>query len=101
MCYTEVGKAELDEAYVFETQALESCGEVCEPTDELDGFFLRMLDTGKYRGSHLEYPKRLVLIGTNDETREIMYIAYYDFDLDYITSLSDFVYRKCGWEYIR
>jgi len=94
-------KAELYGAYVFETHALKSCGEVCEPTDELDGFFLRRLHTGKYSGSHLEYPKRLVLIGTNDETREIMYIAYYDFDLDYLTSLSDFVYENCGWEYIR
>lgn len=94
-------KAQLDEEYVFETHARKSCGEVCEPTDELDGFYLRMLDTGKYPGSHLEYPKRLVLIGTNDETREIMYIAFYDFDIDYLTSLSHFVNVDCGWKYIR
>lgn len=95
-------KAELDEAYVFETRTMVSCDESCEPDGELDGFYFRMLSFKEYwQDYNLDFPNRLIIIGTNDETQEIAYIAFYDTELDLIYSLSDFVYRYCGWRHIR
>jgi hypothetical protein len=47
------------------------------------------------------YPKRLMFVATNDETNEIVYLSFYDDDLDYIVSLGDFLIDDCGWKHIR
>lgn len=49
----------------------------------------------------ISYPKNMYIIGTNDHTKEIVYIRFVDVDLDYITSMEDFINNECGWKYIR
>lgn len=46
------------------------------------------------------YPKELNLIGINDESHEIAYVSFKDYDLDDISSLDGFLYYYCGWDYI-
>ena len=47
------------------------------------------------------YPKSMVLIGTNDETHEIVWSYYDDDDLDWIPDPQEFLLEDCGWKYIR
>ena len=68
----------------------------CDPTVELDGYFFRTLSIEEFN-----YPKRLMFVATNDETNEIVYLSFYDDDLDYIVSLGDFLSDDCGWKHIR
>ena len=56
------------------------------------------MDSDIYR---LMYPKSMVLIGTNDETHEIVWSYYDDDDLDWIPDPQEFLLEDCGWKYIR
>lgn len=86
-------KALLEEKYVFQTDAVKG-----EPTTEIDGYYFRMLSKNEYE---MNYPKEVVLFATNDETNEIVYMSFYDYDLDSIDSLDEFILEDCGWQYIR
>lgn len=94
-------KAIVLDSYEFQQDALNACGYSCEPTAQIDGYCFRMLAVSDIYGGELYYPKRLVLVATNDETREIVYMSFYDDDLDYIDSLTDFILHSCGWKYMR
>ncbi|MBO4562022.1 MAG: hypothetical protein J5772_00250 [Clostridia bacterium] len=53
-----------------------------------------------------EYPddcffKSCFIIVTNDESHEIGYIVFYDYDLDEADDLTRFLIDYCGWNYIR
>lgn len=96
----EIQKARLDEEYIFQTETITLYDSSCEPMTEIDGYRFRMLSTEAYKES-LYYPKSVILIGYSDEAREIVYIAYYNFDLDYISSLDTFIVEDCGWKYVR
>ena len=91
-------KASLDEKYVFQTDVIKWDEHICEPTIEIDGYSFRMLSRNEYE---MDYPKDVVFIATNDETREIVYICYNDQDRDYIESLEEFILDECGWKHIR
>lgn len=91
-------KASLEGKYVFQTDAIKWAEHICEPTIEIDGFSFRMLSRNEYE---IDYPKKVGLIATNDETREIVYICYNDQDRDYIESLEEFILDECGWKHIR
>ncbi len=41
------------------------------------------------------------LIMTNDAKRQIAYIVFTDYDLDYAEDLTAFINEYCGWKYIR
>ncbi len=89
-------KALLDEKYIFQSDALTYDEYICQPTAEIDDYHFRMLSVeGTY------YPKEVCLIATNDDTREIVYLYFYDPDIDYIPSLPDFINDYCGWKHIR
>lgn len=98
-------KAKIEEKYVFEDEVDVSYNDydpyVCYPYAEIDGFLFRRLEnSAEDGGEYYYYPKYVYLIGTNDETREIVYIDFYDIDLDYISSLDEFIEGDCGWKYI-
>ncbi len=94
-------KALLDETYVFQTAPMNSGKENIEPTAEIDGYVFRMLSvSGEYEKSYY-FPNRLIFIATNDATKEIVYLSFFDDDLDYIGSMTTFINEKCGWEHIR
>lgn len=88
-------KASLDEKYVF---MLDDRTNHQELVTNIDGYFFRVLSSGEYG---MDYPKEVILIATNDETKEIAYLSYDDQDIDYIDSLDEFILDDCGWEHIR
>lgn len=46
------------------------------------------------------YPKEMNLVGINEETREIVYVSFQDYDLDSISDYNEFLEYYCGWRYI-
>lgn len=46
------------------------------------------------------YPKELELIGINNETREIAYVKFFDYDLDSMEESQEFLNSNCGWQYV-
>ena len=84
-------KSLLDEQYTFGSDS----------TIELDEYSFRLLSYNGTYGNKLIYPKRVVMIATNDNTHEIAYISYHDVDLDSIPSMEDFIKNDCGWKHIR
>lgn len=96
-----IQKNALEDAYTFQTDPIVDDDRICDPIAEIDGYNFRFLEDHADIDWELDYPKRMVLIGLNDTTREIVYVSFYDFDLDYIDSLTDFINEYCGWEHIR
>ena len=46
------------------------------------------------------YPKEMNLVGINEETLEIAYVSFQDYDLDSISDYEEFLDYYCGWRYI-
>ena len=46
-------------------------------------------------------PKRLGFVATNDATGEIVYLSFWNDDVDYIKNLPEFILENCGWRHIR
>lgn len=86
---------------MFQTQPMVIRDHTCAPTAELDGYEFRVLSIERAYEGEFFYPKCLYLVATNDETCEIVYLNYYDGDLDCIEDLSDFICDDCGWKHIR
>lgn len=84
----------VNETYVFHSEKLSASGHSIEPVAEIDGYTFRLLED-------IAYPKQLIFIATNDETHEIIYMYFCDDDLDYITSLTDFILDDCGFKHIQ
>lgn len=95
----EQQKALIEQNYVFQAADLEEFGYTCSPYDELDGFTFRALSCeGEYK--YLQWPKYMAFIGTNDETRQIVYMYYDDSDIDYFDgTLEEFIDKNCGWKH--
>lgn len=94
----EIQKTRLDSVYSFQTETITGDFSNCEPMVEIDGCRFKMLSIKDYG---LYYPKNIILIGCSDATREIVYLEFNDIELDYISSLKDFIIDECGWKYIR
>ena len=92
--------AQLDSRYTFHTEPLDAGDTDLPPLYTLKGYQFRFLemDTETY---DLWYPKYMILVGTNDETHEIVWSYYDDDDLDYIPDPEDFLLDDCGWKFIR
>ncbi len=94
----EAQKAVLDEKYVFQNGPMSAYEYDCKPIAEIDDYVFRALSIEEY---DLYYPKEVILIATNDTENEIVYMSFYDDDLDYIDSLEEFIMSDCGWKHIR
>ena len=90
----------LETRYTFHTKPLDVGETDLPPLYTLDGYEFRFLEM-ESDIYHLTYPKSMVLIGTNDETHEIVWSFYDDDDLDWITDPQKFLLNDCGWKYIR
>ena len=95
----EVQKAALDEKYAFQTEVIRNHHADCAPSAEVDSYLFRVLSMDEY-SEDLHFPKDLVLIGTSDDVREVVYLAFRDVDIDYIPSLETFITDTCYWKYI-
>jgi len=105
----EIEKARLEERYVFQTEPMQNDfppsdspdEQFCESTAEIDDYIFRTLCVdGEYK-DETRYPDQLMFVGTNDTTREIVYLATDDPERDYIESLDEYILEICGWKYIR
>lgn len=94
-------KALIEDNYIFQEETISDDRSSIDPTVEIGGYLFRALSVNGGYGNEINYPKRLIFIATNDETSEIVYMAFYDDDLDYIKSLKDFINDNCGWKHIR
>lgn len=94
-------KKQMDANYIFQTETMVSCDHPCEPSEEVDGYQFHVLSTkGEYE-PFVDYPWYITLIAYNDEKQEIVYLSYSNTDIDYLTSLSDFLHEECGWSQVR
>lgn len=94
----ETQKNRLNSVYTFQTETIKDTNSSCEPTAEIDGYQFKMLSIEQFEYG---YPKNVYLIGYSDAAREIVYLEFYDIDLDFIRSLKEFIIDECGWKYIR
>lgn len=92
-------KEALENIYTFQSQVIRDRDSVCEPMTEIDGYTFRLLSIEEYKDT-LDYPKEVMLVGYSDQTREIVYLMYQDYDCDYISSLPDFIRNSCNWTYM-
>lgn len=96
----EVQKAKLNEKYIFQKEPLHSQWLEFEPKAKIGDYNFTMLSIeGEYE--KLYYPQQMVMIATNNKTKEIVYLFFEDYDLDYIESFDHFVTSICGWKHIR
>lgn len=91
----------INDRYIFQQDDIITHGYCCEPIATINGYTFRMLPVEGEYGAELQYPKRLVFIATNAEIGEIIYLSFYNDDLDYIDSTVNFIYEDCGWKHIR
>ena len=94
-------KTRIETVYTFQADPLKACGYTCDATAQLDGYTFHVIAYEEGGSWDEYYPKSMELIATNDETREIVYLSFYDDDLDYIQDLSEFIRNDCGWKHIR
>ena len=91
----------LEKRCVFREEPLTASEYSCAPIKIIEGYHFRLLAECEDPEQHLDYPKRMFFVITNDTTREIGYLYFHDFDLDYIISMTDHILNDCGWKYIR
>ena len=97
----EKEKETLEKRFVFHEGPIGTY-KSCKMSDaEIDGYFFRALTVdGEY--SHIyNYPHKMMFIGVNDTTHEIVYMTFEDGDLDYIDDLSQFILDDCGWKHVK
>ena len=87
--------------YAFQTSEIYIDDDPYEYSTVVGDYTFRILDTEKYRSHYFDYPTQFILIGTSDEAREIVFMAFEDLDLDHIPSLGEFILDDCCWKYIR
>ncbi len=102
----EAEKTALETRYMFRTEPLlteypirDETVQTIEPYALIgnDVFrFVRPVD-----GDSDMFFKKCLLVVTNDVEREIGYIVFDDFDLDYARDLTEFLNNECGWKNIR
>lgn len=89
----------LEQDYVFQSEPLIANDHTCQAEVTIDGYLFRMVAIDS--SESFIFPKSMMFIATNDDTNEIVYLAYENLDLDYIESLERFIEYSCGWKHIR
>lgn len=105
-------KNSLEEKYTFQKETMYSLDydfeehaysyvHPCDPGVVLDGYHFRVLSTELGHSHDTDYPWQMNLIAYSDEKCEIIYLSYHHTDIDYHTSLTDFLQNECGWNHVR
>lgn len=85
--------------YTYQDSDIDDCGTMKNPDFEIDSFKFKTLSLDYYEFK-LDYPRNLCFIGVNDESNEIVYIYFSNFDLDTIeATFEQFLREDCGWDY--
>lgn len=85
-------KEQLDEKYIF----LKEYDGNTEVSSNIGDYYFRLLSAVAS-----DFPEEVILVATNDETKEIAYINYCDGYRAYIELSEKFIKNYCGWKYIR
>lgn len=100
-------KTALENKYRFRTKLLgnryhdDPDKKLIAPYVEIEDDHFRFLYPNDADDPSWEFYKRSILVVTNDVEREIGYILFDDFDLDYVDDLTEFINDYCGWKYVR
>lgn len=103
----ETAKAALESRYSFRTELLDNRyahdpdKQLLAPYAEIGDDHFRLLYPNDGDDQARKFYKRSVWIVTNDAEREIGYILFDDFDMDYVNDLTEFFNDYCGWKYVR
>lgn len=84
-------KSNIENNYRFYTEPVEKEGS--EPIFSYEDFDFRVEISDWY-------PKELYLIGINNESCEIAYVYFQDYDLDEVSDFKDILDYYCGWRYV-
>lgn len=102
----DAAKAALEARYSFRTEALylryrhADVGEDgIEPLIRLDGDEFRFLAPVDGEDGYFVHSGFIVV--TNDEKQEICWVVLRDEDTDIVSDLPEYLYRSCGWIFIR
>lgn len=87
----EAEKRKIENSYKFYSTPIENDG--ADPVFSYEGFDFRIEICDWY-------PKEMNLVGINEETLEIAYISFQDYDLDSMSDYEWFLDFYCGWQYI-
>lgn len=87
----EAEKSRIESSYKFYSTPIEN--EEAEPIFSYEGFSFSVEISDWY-------PKEMNLVGINEETREIVYVSFQDYDLDSISDYNEFLEYYCGWRYV-
>lgn len=88
----EEAKKSIAENYDFYTDPLKD--NEPQPHFEFSGFNFRLQCIEK------DYPKVMLFIGINEQSKEIAYVYFNDVDLDSVSDFKDILNFYCGWQYI-
>ena len=98
-------KAALEAGLSFRTEPLKSSDPethepfAFDPAVRIGGDLFRFLESrDEYQ---TWFGKSCEILVTNDETREIALLFYYDSELDYVTDITEFLEYYCCWSMIR
>ena len=94
-------KTEVQEKFRFQDGQISACDYAVTPEACIDGYHFRLLAADEESTYDFDYPKKLMVIATNDETCEIIYLSYTDVDIDYIEFFDRFIIDCCGWQRVR
>lgn len=94
-------KALLEERFVFRTQPVSTPKYTQQPEVSVGSYHFRLLDKSEAPLQRLSFPKDMFFIATNDAACEIVYLSYYDPDIDYIVDMEKHILNDCGWKYVR
>ncbi len=64
------------------------------PVFTFEGFNFRLQEEGCW------YPKEMCFVGINEETKEIAYVEFSDYDLDLVWDFYELLNNDCGWSFV-
>lgn len=90
-------KAAIGESYRFQEGQFENFYKNGDSSAQVDGWQFHLLAEEE---PGILYPKKLILIGFQETQHRIVYLSFYDADIDYIDDLEGFILDRCGWKHM-
>lgn len=92
----ELQKNQLNSDFMFQEEPIDNRDEKdIEPAFSYDGYDFRFLSDDYLA---FNFPKKIYLIGTNDDENTIAYIYFDDHDLDSLTTVEFFMEEYINWK---
>lgn len=98
----EAAKSAVEARYTFRTEPISLVyreDPSAEPVITLKNDVFRFLSPAD--GEEPYFVHSGILLVTNDKSCEICYVVLRDEDTDIVSDLNEYLYRSCGWEFVR